>query len=174
MDFFEVIKARRSIRKYKDKPVEAEKLITVLEAGRLAPSARNMQDWRFVVVQDAAMREKLVPAANNQIFVGQAPVVIACCTEQGDYTMRCGQPAGTIDVAIAIDHMTLAAEELGLGTCWIGSFYPDQVRSVLKIPESIQIVELLTLGYPDEMPEPKPRLKLNQICYYDTWGTIEK
>ena len=174
MELFEVIKARRSIRKYKDKFVEAEKLTKILEAARLAPSARNMQDWRFVVVQDAAIREKLVSAANNQIFVGQAPVVIACCTTEGNYTMRCGQPAGAIDVAIAIDHMTLAAVELGLGTCWIGSFYPDQVRSILKIPEYIQIVELLTLGYPDERPEPKPRLELNQICYYNTWGTIEK
>jgi len=130
MDLMQAIRARRSIRAFLDRPVEEEKLLAVLEAGRLAPSARNMQDWRFIVVKDAATRQKLAKAARDQQFVGQAPVVIAACGTS-DLVMTCGQPAYAIDVAIALDHMTLAAASLGLGTCWIGAFYEDQVKEIL-------------------------------------------
>lgn len=163
------IQQRYSVRSYQKRPVEKEKLDTVLEAARLAPSARNTQDWRFVVVQDAAVRKQLVPAANNQAFVGEAPVIIACCGINPAYTMRCGQPAYAIDLAIAIDHMTLQAVEEGLGTCWIGSFYEDQVRTILGIPANTRVVELLALGYPNDTPKPKNRLPLKQIVCYDRW-----
>ena len=83
--------------------------------------------------------------------------------------MTCGQPAYTIDVSIAIDHMTLAAAALGLGTCWIGAFHEDQVREILRIPDSIRIVELLTLGYPGERPHPRPRKKLDEIVMHEQW-----
>jgi len=170
MNIFEVIANRRSIRKYLNKPVSDHDLGHVLEAARLAPSARNLQDWRFVVVQDQKTRDKLMTAANNQKFVAEASVVIACCSVESEYVMRCGQPAAPIDVSIAIDHMTLAATALGLGTCWIGSFYPDQVRKILDIPADIVIVELLTLGHPDEAPAAKPREDLNKIVFYEKWG----
>lgn len=168
---FEVIAIRRSIRKYKPDSVGDHELGHVLEAARLAPSANNRQDWRFVVVTDETLRQRLAVAANNQSFVGTAPVVIACCSVEPEYTMRCGMPTAAIDLAIAIDHMTLAAAALDLGTCWIGSFYPDQVREILGIPDSTAVVELLTLGYPDEDPAPRPRKELSEIVYYNTWGT---
>ena len=169
MDVFEAIKDRRSIRAYQDKLVEKEKLMKVLEAARLAPSAKNMQDWRFVVVQDLETRKKLAEAAAQQGFVAEAPVIIVCCTVQPDYVMRCGQPAGTINVAIAIDHMILAAQALGLGTCWVGAFYADQVRELLKIPENVGIVELLTLGYPAKHPHPTSRLSIHEIVRWGKW-----
>jgi len=170
MNLFEVIANRRSIRKYQDKPVGDHELHHVLEAARLAPSASNKQDWRFVVVKDHGARQKLMVAANNQKFVGEAPIVIACCSINPDYQMRCGEYSAPIDLSIAIDHMTLAATAMGLGTCWIGSFYPDQVREICNIPESVRIVELLTLGYPNEEPAARPRVELEKIVYYEKWS----
>ena len=164
------IQQRYSVRSYQDRPVEKSKLASVLEAARLAPSARNCQEWRFVVVQDATLRKKLVAAANNQAFVGEAPVVIACCGINTSYAMRCGQPAYPINLAIAIDHMTLQAVEEGLGTCWIGSFFEDQVKQILGIPADARVVELLTLGYPKDSPKPKSRMPIEQIVNNEQWG----
>jgi len=147
MSIVNVILERYSVRSYQDRPVEEEKLLRILEAGRLAPSARNIQEWRFVVVTNPGLRSRLSEAANHQKFVAQAPVVIVCCSVVTDYTMRCGQLAYPIDCAIAIDHMTLQAVQEGLGTCWIGAFYPDQVRPVLNIPDHVSVVEMLALGY---------------------------
>jgi len=170
MNVYEAIKTRKSVRSFLDKPVEQEKLDRILEAARLAPSANNRQEWRFVVIRDKATREKLIEAAAGQRFVGEAPVVIACCADTDKHDMRCGIPCYPIDVAIAIDHMTLAAVEEGLGTCWIGAFYPEKVRDVLGIPKSIEVVELLPLGYPSS-PEPvqKMRKPLKEIIHEEKW-----
>ena len=110
-------------------------------------------------------------AASNQSFVAEAPVVIAACAETDGRLMKCGQMAYPIDVAISIDHMTLKAVEEGLGTCWIGSFDESQVKSLLKIPPEMRVVELLTLGYPASIPNPTPRKALNQIIRYEKWDS---
>ncbi len=169
MAVLDQIKNRYSVRRYEARAVEPEKLEAVLEAARLAPSARNVQEWRFVVVQDEQMRAKLVEAANGQTFVGNAPVVIACCAVDTNYVMRCGQSAHPIDVAIAIEHMALQAVEEGLGTCWIGSFFPEKVRALLSIPDDILVIELLTLGYPADTAPPKNRVPLGDIVSHETW-----
>jgi len=173
MKVMEAITERRSIRSFSGRPVEEEKLLRVLEAGRLAPSARNMQDWRFVVVKDPGLRKRLAEAARNQEFVGRAPVVIAACGTS-DYVMTCGQLTYPIDVAIAVDHMTLAAVEEGLGTCWIGAFYEDKVKEILGVPQTVRVVALLPLGYPAETTKtasamPKPRKPMEKIVVYDEW-----
>ena len=174
MTVMEAIRIRCSVRRYADKPVESDKLTIVLEAGRLAPSANNRQEWHYVVVQDAETRNRLMHAAKGQRFVGEAPVVIACCAEtNNDYTMTCGQLAYAIDAAISIDHMTLAAVEVGLGTCWIGAFYEEEVKRVLVIPDEIRVVELLTLGYPADAPRAKNRKLLNEIVMYEKWGEAQ-
>ncbi|HEC69523.1 MAG TPA: nitroreductase [Candidatus Omnitrophica bacterium] len=170
MDIFEAIKKRRSIRKYKDKQVEEEKILKILESARLAPSAKNLQEWRFIVVRDKEKRKKLSEAARNQKFVEEAPVVIVCCAETDEYRMTCGQLSYPIDVAIAVEHMVLTAVEEGLGTCWIGAFYEDRVKEILNIPEEIKVVELLTLGYPDEEPPSRSRLSLEDIVKWENWG----
>jgi len=168
MDVFQAISQRYSCRSYQDKPIEDEKIARVLEAARLAPSASNFQDWRFVVVTDPQIRASLVPSANNQKMLAQAPVVIAACSVSS-YRMRCGQMIGPIDVSIALEHIALQAIEEGLATCWIGSFYHDQVRALLDIPKGIDIVELMTVGYPaDTKPEPK-REPIEKIVCYDKW-----
>ena len=169
MDVIEVIKTRRSVRSYADKPVERDKIERLLEAARLAPSASNRQEWRFVVVTDSARRAALAQAANNQKFVAEAPVVIAACAETDGHVMRCGQPCYPIDVAIAIEHIALQAVAEGLGTCWIGAFYEDPVKEILGIPEGVRVVELLTVGYPASSPSPPSRLPLEKIAHWETW-----
>lgn len=163
------IAARYSCRAYEDRPIEQEKLDRIIEAARLAPSARNMQEWRFVFVRDPEIRKQMQVAANNQPFVSQAAVVIAACA-QNDYVMRCGQKCGPIDVAIALEHIALQAVAEGLGTCWIGSFYPDQVRKILCIPDGIDVIELMTLGYPADRMRPKTRNPAEKIACYDRWA----
>jgi nitroreductase len=170
MDTMETIRQRRSVRSYDGREVEDEKLQQVLEAARLAPSAGNRQEWKFVVVRDAGLREQLVAAARGQEFVGQAPVVIAACAADTEHVMTCGFASYVVDLSIAIDHMTLAARDLGLGTCWIGAFEQDKVRAILDIPASVQIVGLLPMGYPTEWPPARDRRALEDIACYDKWA----
>lgn len=170
MDLYEAIRTRKSVRSYEDRPVPEDSLERVLEAARMAPSAKNLQEWRFVLARDPEVRRRLAAAASGQSFVAEAPIVIACCAETDHRRMRCGLESYPIDVAIAIDHLTLAAAGEGLGTCWIGSFDPRKVRETLGIPETIEVVELLPLGYPkDPTPEAKSRLPLAEIVHYDSW-----
>jgi len=170
MDVMEAIEKRRSVRSYQNKPVSEEKLKKILEAARLAPSAKNLQSYKFIVVKDQKLREKLMEAAVNQSFVGEAPVVIVGVSLNPDYVMTCKIPAYPIDVAIALDHITLAATEEGLGTCWVGKFYQDKVKEILNIPEKYKVVALLALGYPADSPDIKYRKPLKELVCYDTFS----
>ena len=144
MDVYEAIRARYSCRAYQTREIEPEKMKHVLEAARLAPSARNFQDWRFVVVTDAATKKKLVSAANNQAFLGQAGAIIVGCSES-DHVMRCGQAVGPIDVAIALEHTRLPRRPRGLRRA--GSGRSTRTRcQILDIPQEIAIIELMATG----------------------------
>jgi nitroreductase len=165
MDVFEAISKRRSIRRYKDSPVEEDKLGKILEAARIAPSAANRQEWKFLVVQDKETREKLVDAANGQKFVGEAPVTIVAISTESERIMPCGQPAYTVDLSIAVSFMILEATELGLGTCWLGAYKEDEVKKILDIPEEVRVPAMFTLGYADEDPGPRPRKDINEILW---------
>jgi len=170
MEVIDAIRSRKSVRSYLDKAVEKEKLSRVLQAARMAPSASNRQEWRFVVVTDPEKRRRLAEEAAGQRFIAEAPVVIAACAQTDGRIMRCGQACYPIDVAIAVDHLTLAAVAEGLGTCWIGSFDPEAVRRILAIPKEIVVVELLPLGYPrDPQPVAKSRLPIETIVRYESW-----
>ena len=168
MTILEAIRRRYSCRTYQDKPIEQEKLDSIFEAARLAPSAKNMQDWRFVVVTDKEAKRKLAEAANNQKFLENAAAIIAACSSSDD-VMRCGQAIGPIDVAIALEHICLQATELGLATCWIGSFYPEKVRPILGIPDDIAIIELMAVGYPADSPKGPKREPIEKILCYEKW-----
>jgi nitroreductase len=157
------ISERRSIRAYQDRPVEDEKLQLVLEAARLSPSARNRQEWKFVVVKDRETRERLARAANGKQFVAEAPVIIAACATEAEYVMSCGQLAGTVDTSIAFSYLILQAHELGLGTCWLGAYNESEVKDILGIPPHVRVVAMTPLGYPAESPEAKPRKGLEEI-----------
>ncbi len=166
MNVHEAIEARRSVRAYKDKPVPQEVLNRILEAARLAPSGNNHQSRKFVVVTDRNIREKLAQAANNQSFIATAPVVIAAVGLNPQKMMSCGIPGDPVDVAIAVDHMTLAAVEEGLGTCWIGAFSQEKVCGLLNIPAPYKVIELLALGYPADTARQKSRKSLEAlVCY---------
>ena len=122
------------------------------------------------MVRDAATRERLAQAATGKRFVAEAPVVLACCAETDGHVMSCGQACYPIDVAIAIDHITLCAVAEGLGTCWIGDFDEAQTKDILEIPDEIRVVELLPIGYPeDPSPVLKKRLPLSDIVKYERW-----
>jgi len=162
MNVHQAIKTRRSIRSYKAEPVPEEKLKKVLEAARLAPSAHNEQEWKFVVVRDAERREQLSEAA-GQGFISEAPVIIVAVALDPEEVMSSGVPNYAIDLAIAVDHMTLAAVEEGLGTCWVGAFSQEKVKKVLGIPERYKVVVLLPLGFPADKPGPKSRKNLEEI-----------
>ncbi|UCD83541.1 MAG: nitroreductase family protein [Deltaproteobacteria bacterium] len=169
MEVMEAIRSRRSIRSYQDRMIEDDKLHLVLEAGRLAPSASNRQEWKFILVKEKEIKEKLVAAARGQIFIGEAPVVIVACARETEHTMLCGQKSYPIDVAIAVDHMTLKAVEEGLGTCWIGAFREDEVKEILNIPEEVRVVALLPIGYPQDIPGPTPRKSKDEMIVWEEW-----
>ena len=168
MAVIEAIRKRYSCRAYQDRPIEREKLDEIFEAARLAPSAKNMQDWRFVVVTDKEKRRQVAENTNRPEVFGKAGVIIAACSNS-DYVMRCGQAAGPIDVAIALEHISLQATQLQLATCWIGSFYPEKVRPILGIPDDIAIIELMALGYPADKPKGAKREPLKNILCYEKW-----
>ena len=170
MNVIDAIKKRASVRSYLDKPMEDEELNAVLEAGRLAPSADNRQEWRFVVVKDGEVRRKLGEAANGQSFVGDAAAVIVACAVTDGHVMSCGQLSYPIDVAIALDHISLAAVEYGLGSCWIGAFNEGKVKEILGIPEEVRVVELMPIGYPaSQAVKEKNRLPLGKIVKQGHW-----
>ena len=170
MGVFETIRARRSVRSYKPLAVPEDSLARVLEAARLAPSANNRQDYKFVVVRDPKKREELVDVANSQEFVGEAPVVIVAVSLNPNRIMTCEVPAYAVDLAIAVDHMTLAAAEEGLGTCWIGAFSQEKVRRLLKIPEQYKVLTVLPLGFPADKPKIKTRKRIDELVCSDTFN----
>jgi len=168
MEVFKAIQTRRSVRKYQSAPVPEEKLKKVLEAARIAPSAHNAQDWKFVVVKDQEKRRALAEAA-DQNFIAQAPIIIVAVGLEPEHLLSSGNPAYAINLAIAVDHMTLAAVEEGLGTCWIGAFSQEEVKKALNIPEDYQVVALLPLGFPADLLKSKIRKSLKEIVSYETF-----
>jgi nitroreductase len=169
MELKDAIRKRESVRYYEDKSVPEEKLLKVLEAARLAPSASNSQQWKFIVVREGKKRLDLSWAAGGQPHLVEAPVVIAAVAMMPDYIMSCGVPAYAVDLAIAVDHMTLAAVDEGLGTCWIGAFSQEKVRKILNIPQNCRVVALMPLGFPKQTGVPKIRKSLDEIVCYETF-----
>jgi len=160
---------RRSVGGFKPSPISAAKLERVLEAGRLAPSAKNRQEWRFLVVQKKALREKLQEAAFGEEKVGQAPAIIALCTTNIEYRMPNGQLYYPVDLGIAAGFMALQAVREGLGSCLMGTFDETAVKEMLSVPYSMKVVLLMLLGHPAELPEARPRKPLRSTVSHDHW-----
>ena len=170
MDIKEVIQKRYSCRSYKDTPVPEEKLKNILEAARLAPSARNRQPYKFIIVKNKEKREKIATAAAGQSFIAKAPIIIAGVSLDPEGIMTCEVPAYAVDVAIAMEHIALQASAEGLGTCWIGAFSQEEAKKVLEIPEEYKIVALMSFGYPADSPGPKDRKNLDELVSYEKYG----
>ncbi|MBS3815570.1 MAG: nitroreductase family protein [Hadesarchaea archaeon] len=168
MNVEEAISTRRSVRSYANKEVSREKIEKIMNSVRLAPSANNKQDWRFLIVASEEKKKELYEATKQQNSVRDAPIVIAGVTTRPESEMTCDTPGGIVDVTIALDHLALKAVEEDLGTCWIGAFYQDKAKEVLGVPEDQKIVCLMTLGYPEESLEKqdKDRKDLEEIISY--------
>ncbi len=170
MNVLEAISRRRSIRQYKKEPIEEEKLKRVLEAARLAPSAENRQPWRFIVVNDPIVKERLRASYDNDWFVSAPVIIVACAAPDEAWVRRDGEKYWKVDVAIAMQNLILAATEEGLGTCWIGAFNEKEAKRALGIPKGVRVVAMTPLGYPAEEEGPVSlRRPLDEIVRYNHW-----
>lgn len=176
-NFLQLVNQRFSVRKFLNKPVEREKLLLCLEAARLAPSACNSQPWKFVVVDEPELKNKLAekifsgPYSTNH-FARQAPVLVVVISEKGKFIARVGGYLRDtryylIDIGIAVEHFVLQATELGLGTCWLGWFNEKEVKNVLNLPSNTKIDIVLAVGYPAIPPTIKRRKALSEIVSFN-------
>jgi len=172
VDILSLLKSRRSIRIYQDKPIPQDLLLQIVEAGRWAATAANLQPWHFVVVTDPETRKRIGEVARfffiKSPHVEKAPVVMVLGfdTRKGKY--------GRYDVTLAGGNMMTMATSLGLGTCWIGAFDEPKVKEILEIPKSIEVIGLITLGYPDEKAEVPPRVELEKIVHWESWSNVRR
>ena len=173
MEFYEVVRTRRSVRSYRPDLVPQEVLNRVLEAVRIAPSGSNRQPWKFIIVQDEVLKQKLVSVCNNQGFLAEAPLIVVACGRNIHYNRGgyMGDMSMLVDVTIGFTHLVLAARAEGLGTCWIGAFQNEEVKKLLNIPEEYDVVAVTPLGYPkgEAFTEPGPRKSLDEIASTDTF-----
>jgi nitroreductase len=172
LDILNLLKSRRSIRVYQDKPVPQDFLLQILEAGRWAPTGANLQPWHFIVVTDPETRKEIGKVARfffiKSSFVEKAPLVLILGfdTRKGKY--------GRYDVTLAGGNMMTMATNLGLGTCWIGAFDEPKVKETLGIPKPIEVIALITLGYPDEKAETPSRVELEKIVHWESWSNVRR
>ena len=173
MVILDIIKSRRSIRKYKKQDIPYEKILEILEAGIWAPSSGNLQNWFFIIVKDPEKRKKIMSAAYGQSFIEEAPLLIVVCSDTNKvraiYGER-GKMYAIQNTSAAIQNILLAAWEQGYGTCWIGAFDENEVKKILEIPENIEIHAIITLGVPDENPKPPKRISLYEKVFFERWG----
>ena len=179
MSFVQLVQSRRSVRRFLDKPVDRALILQCVEAARLAPSAENVQPWRFLILDDPQVRQKFCDENFTGLYrvskwAEKAPVLVALLAEKDLLANRIGkQITGIhyylIDMGIGGEHFVLQATELGLGTCWIGWFNPDKARRFLQLPGKYEIVSLLALGYPaDRAVRPLKRKAQAEICRFNS------
>lgn len=170
MNFQELIRKRYSARAYKPDPVEEEKLQQILEAGSLAPTAANRQSFQIIVIQTKGREEELKHVYGRDWFV-QAPLVLCVCAIPAENWTRRDDNKNyhDVDAAIVMDHLILAAADLGLGTCWIAAFNPSAARQVLALPDDVEPIVFTPLGYPADELRPKSRKPLEDLIRYERW-----
>ena len=174
----EAIKTRRSVRKYLDKPVPRDLIFEVVDAGRLAPSGGNLQNWKFVVVFNEAQKKEIADACMQQYWMEKATVHIVIISEpdisKRYYGIRGDRLYSTQNCAAAAENMLIAANALGLGACWVGAFDEDMIKNTVKIPPEYRPQMIITLGYPDEKPKMPSKHPLEIVTYVNGWrGRLE-
>lgn len=169
MEILPEIQNRFSINSFSEKTVSPEVLHRIVEAGRLAPSAKNRQPWRYIVVEDKNVRAKITEASYNEQHVKEAPVIVAVCSTNVDYKMPNGQMAYPVDLAMGASFMMLQAEHEGLGTCLITTYDQEEMREILTIPHSMRVVLLLLLGYSAEKKSSRNRLPRDRVVSFNHW-----
>jgi nitroreductase len=170
MEFSELIEKRYSVRAYKPDPVEDDKLQQVLQAARLAPTAANRQPFQLIVIRTEGREAELKRIYNQDWFVQPPLVICACGTPVQGWVRRYdNKNYSKVDVAIAMDHLILAAANLGLGTCWIAAFDPTAAREILGLPDDVEPIAFTPLGYPADQLRPKKRKELSELVRYERW-----
>jgi nitroreductase len=173
MDVFEAIAKRRSIRKYQDKDVDDKLIGVLLWAAVQAPSAGNLQDWRFIVVRDKKTKELLYNAALRQDHIKEAPVLIVVCSDLEVLSLRYGKRGeivySLLDCGAAIENLLLAATALNLATCWVSAFDEEDVKNILRLPDFVRPVAIITVGYPAEKPEEK-EVDYSRFSFLEYYG----
>jgi nitroreductase len=171
MEFYEVIKTRRSIRNYKKDQVPEDALDRIIEAFRISPSGSNRQPWKFIFIKSPELKSKVAEECMNQKWIGEAPLVVVACGPDIGHNRGgwMGDKSGMMDVTIAFTHLMLAARAEGLGTCWIGAFSNESIKKILSIPEDHNVVAVSPLGYPEksEFKETKRRKKSPEILSWN-------
>jgi nitroreductase len=169
MDFSELIRKRYSVRAYRPDPVPEDKLQQVLEAGRLAPTAANRQPFQIIVLRTAGREEELLRVYHREWLV-DAPIVLGVCAVASSAWVRMdGKVYADVDATIVMDHLVLAATDLGLGTCWIADFDPQAARQVLRLPDGVEPIAFTPLGYAAAEPGTRVRKPLSDLVRYDHW-----
>ena len=168
MDLMDVIKKRKSVRKYKPDPVPQEDIEYILEAARLAPSWANTQCWHFIVVTDEDTRREI--AKDSMPWCTRAPVLIVTCADPEKPGYKGDIANYLVDIGITVEHLILAATERGLGTCWIGGLNEEPIRKLLGIPGNLRVVAMVTVGYPNHEPHDTGRKGLEEIVSYGRYG----
>lgn len=177
----ECVVKRRSVRKFQDRDVEDEKILQMIESARLAPSGHNTQPWRFIVVRSPKTKEALAAASHRQAWMTAAPVLIVCVADvrcridKGDLVVEEESPQFGVkqvirDTAIAVEHLVLEAENLGLATCWVAWFDQADIRPILGIPADKFVVAVLPVGYGAESPAARPRKSVDEVLMFEAWG----
>jgi len=181
MELMEVIKTRHSVRAYENREVDDEKLERILEYARLAPSARNSQCWNFVVVKDKGTIERLGEACGLlNPWLKRAPLIIVGCANPGTSVSRNGMDYYLVDLAIAMEHLVLAATDQGLGTCWVAGFSEEKVKEVLGVPKGVKAVAMTPVGYPSEkesvgtslvkmLARTSKRKSMQELVHWEKW-----
>jgi len=173
MDVFEAIKGRRSVRAFKLRGVPADMVEKLIDVGRWAPSAGNIQPWEFIIVRKPEIKAKLAEAAGGQTFIAEAPVVIVVCANENRSVQGYGMRGKTLyclqDTAAAIQNIHLAAFALGLGSCWVGAFSEEEVREALKVPDGVRPVAIVPVGYAVDVVPQRRRRPVEQVAHYEAY-----
>ncbi|MGV8141786.1 MAG: nitroreductase family protein [Candidatus Woesearchaeota archaeon] len=179
MNTLDAINARRSIRRYLDRPVEFEKLTTILDAAIKAPSAGNLQDWRFILVVDRELIKQVANYSIEQYWIQTAPALIIVCAVPEKHEMYYGLRGKRLyniqDCAAAIENILLTATDVGLGSCWIGAFEEEKIRSMFVIPPDVRPQAIITVGYSDEIPKERQLAPIDNVVFFNRYGMkVEK
>jgi nitroreductase len=162
LDAIEALKTRRSVRVYEERPVPREMIETIIETARLAPSANNIQPWEFVVVTEPETRKKIADLTDYGKFIARSGACVAAFAKGVKHYLE--------DGSAATENILIAAHALGLGTCWVAGYkkdYAEPVRQLLDVPEGYQLVALISLGYPGEVPEPHGKRDLSDVLHWE-------
>jgi nitroreductase len=170
MDIYDLIEKRRSVRTFREDPIPSESMDKLKNAMRLAPSAHNAQSYKFILVTDKELKKQIAEESSSQRFIATAPVIVVAVSLMPEDTLSSGVSTYAMDIAIALDHLTLVAVEENLGTCWVGSFNEVPIKKILNVPDKCKVVAIMPIGTPYDDPDVKSRKKIGELFCNETFS----